>query len=899
MGPAVAGAQDSADTLAAVEAGETRKTFLRFFEEREHRVVPSSSLIPNDPTLLLTNAGMNQFKPYLLGVEEPPYPRAVTAQKVFRTSDLENVGHTDRHLTFFEMLGNFSFGDYFKEKAIPWAYELITGGYGIEPERLWVTVYELDEEAERIWRDVVGLPPERIVRRGKLDAHGEPANFWWMHVAGPCGPCSEIYVDRGAKYGPDGGPDVDEDRFLEIWNIVFMQDECDDQANVIRPLPNQSIDTGSSLERVAMVLQGADTVFDTDLLRPLVDVAEEVTGRGYGKDERDDVALRILAEHGRATTFLMADGVLPSNEGRGYVLRRMLRRLVTYARKLGVERPVLHRFVEKTVELMGEAYPELVANRAFILQVAASEEERFGEAYQHGIALFQDEVRKAKGGGAGILPGEAAFRLHDTFGFQQELTLELAEEEGLSVDRDGFARLMEEQRRRAQLAAKKGSGEGVLSGIASEVGPTEFLGYEHLESDARLAALVVDGSRAAAAGEGSGVRLVLDRSPFYAESGGQVGDAGVIQTPTGTIEVSDTRFGPGGTIVHEGVVSSGEVREGDPVGARVDPVRREATARSHTATHVLHHTLRQALGEHARQAGSLVAPGRLRFDFTHFEPVHRDVLEEIEERANRRLAEDAPVRAYETTYEFARSEGAIALFGEKYGDIVRVVEVGDYSIELCGGTHVRRTGEVALLRVLHEASIGSGFRRVEALTGPDALRHVNLERRLMEEVMEALGAPDPATVPERVRHTIARVKQLESELGKVRKAEQSVEVDRLLHAATEVDGVKLVMQSLAGKEPGELRELAVRLRNRLVNQPAAVVLAGPGVGRTLLVAALTKDLLSRGVTAGALLEPAAKAVGGHAGGKPELAMGGGPRAEATDEALGTIPTQLQRLLGRA
>jgi alanyl-tRNA synthetase len=883
-----------------MQASEIRRTFLRFFEERGHRIVPSSSLIPNDPTLLLTNAGMNQFKPYLLGIEEPPYPRAATAQKVFRTSDLENVGHTDRHLTFFEMLGNFSLGDYFKERAIPWAYELVTQGYGIDPERLWVTVYELDDEAERIWKDVVGLPPGRIVRRGKLDAHGEPANFWWMHVAGPCGPCSEIYVDRGPQYGPDGGPDVDEERFLEIWNVVFMQDECDGEANVLRPLPAQNIDTGSSLERVAMVLQGADTVFDTDLFRPLVEVAEEVTGRTYRAQEKDDVALRILAEHGRATTFLMADGVLPSNEGRGYVLRRMLRRLVTYARKLGVERPIMHRFVEKTVDLMGEAYPQLVANTAFILQVAASEEERFGEAYLHGIALFQDEVRKAKESGTGILPGEAAFRLHDTFGFQQELTLELAQEEGLSVDREGFARLMEEQRHRAQRAAKKGDpGEGILGELAASVGPTEFLGYEHLDSEGKLAALLVDGSRSATAGEGQSVRLVLDRSPFYAEAGGQVGDAGVIQAPAGTIVVSDTRLGPGGTIVHEGVVSFGEVREGDPVEARVDPARREATARSHTATHVLHHTLRQRLGEHARQAGSLVAPGRLRFDFTHFEPVGRDVLEEIEEKANLRLAEDASVRAYETTYEFARSEGAIALFGEKYGDIVRVVEVGDYSIELCGGTHVRRTGEVALLRVLHEASIGSGFRRVEALTGPDALRHVNLERRLMEEVMEAVGASDPAGVPERVRHAIDRVKQLESELGRIRKAEQGLEVDRLLQAATEVDGVKLVMQSLAGREPGQLRELALRLRNRLVDQPAAVVLAGPGGERTLLVAALTRDLLSRGVTAGALLEPAARAVGGKAGGKPELAMGGGPRAEATDEALGTIPAQLQRLLGGA
>jgi alanyl-tRNA synthetase len=876
-----------------MEGSEIRRLFLRFFEERGHKVVPSSSLIPNDPTLLLTNAGMNQFKPYLLGIEEPPYPRAATVQKVFRTSDLENVGHTDRHLTFFEMLGNFSFGDYFKEEAIAWAHELVTEGYGIDHDRLWATVFEEDDEATQIWVDKVGIPRDRIVRRGKED------NFWWMHVAGPCGPCSEVFVDRGPEYGPEGGPAVDEDRFLEIWNVVFMQDECDDQANVLRPLPNQNIDTGSSLERVAMVLQGGDTLFDTDVLRPLLSVAEEVSGRTYGKDEKDDVALRILAEHGRATTFLMADGVLPSNEGRGYVLRRMLRRLVTYARKLGVDRPVMSGFVEKTVEIMGDAYPELVANRAFILQVAASEEARFGDAYLHGIGLFQDEVRKAKEAGARILPGEAAFRLHDTFGFQRELTLELAREEGLAVDTDGFDRLMEEQRRRAQQAAMKGEvGEGVLGQVAATVGPTEFVGYEHLESDGKLAAMVVDGSRSSAATEGQTVKLVLDRTPFYAEAGGQVGDTGVIRTSTGAIEVSDTRFGPGGMVVHEGVVASGEVREGDQVEARVDPDRREATARSHTATHVLHHTLRQALGEHARQAGSLVAPGRLRFDFTHFEPVPREELEMIEETANRRLAEDAAVRAYETTFEFARSEGAIALFGEKYADIVRVVEVGDYSIELCGGTHVRRTGEVALLRILHEASIGSGFRRVEALTGPDALKHVNLERRLMEEVMEAVGASDPASAPERARHAVARIKQLESELGRVRRSERDREVEALVARAVDVAGVSLVVSRMDGQDEGELREMAARLSSRLGRsggELGAVVLGTAGPKGARLVASVTGGLHPR-VSARRLLEHAARLIGGGVGGKDTLAMAGGPRGEALDDALAAIPETLRALV---
>jgi alanyl-tRNA synthetase len=885
-----------------MKSDEIRRTFLDFFEERGHRVVPSSSLISPDPSLLLTTAGMVQFIPYLLGIEEPPYSRAVSVQKAFRTTDIENVGHTPRHLTFFEMLGNFSFGDYFKKEAIAWAHELVTERYGIEHDRLWVTVYEADEDAIGYWAEV-GIPESRVVRRGKLDEQGEPANFWWTHAAGPCGPCSEIFVDRGPKYGPDGGPNVDEDRFLEIWNLVFMQDECDDQANVIRSLPQQNIDTGSSLERVAVVLQEVDSVFDTDVLRPLLAVAEELTGTRYGADERTDVSLRVLADHGRATTFLMADGVLPSNEGRGYVLRRMLRKLVIHARKLGVDRPVTANFVDKTAEIMGEAYPELVANRPFILQVAASEEERFGDAYLHGIELFRQEVQKAKSGGSPVLPGEAAFRLHDTFGFQLELTLELAREEGLTVDTDAFARLMEEQRRRAQLAAKKGDvAEGVLGEVASAVGRTEFVGYERLESDARLADLLIDGSRAEGATEGQQVKVVLDQTPFYAEGGGQVGDAGVIRSPSGLIEVRDTRPGPAGIIVHEGVVATGEVRRGEEVEARVDAPRREATARSHTATHVLHHTLRQFLGEHARQAGSLVAPGRLRFDFTHYEPVSREALEELERLANRRLADDQSVRAYETTFEFARSEGAIALFGEKYGEIVRVVEVGDYSIELCGGTHVRHTGEVALLRILSEGSIGSGFRRLEALTGPDALAHVNLERRLLEEVMEAVGASDSASAPDRVRHAVARIKQLEAELGRIRRAERDREVEELATTARELaPGVKLLIARMDGRDEGELRELAPRLSSRISGGGrtfGAAVLGTSGQRGARLVASVTGAEQAK-VTARQLLEEAAKIIGGGVGGRDHLAMAGGPRGEALDQALAGIPDRLRLLLSGA
>jgi alanyl-tRNA synthetase len=877
---------------------DIRRLFLRFFEERGHRIVPSSSLIaPPETGLLLTTAGMVQFIPYFLGFQEPPYPRAVSSQKVFRTTDIENVGHTARHLTFFEMLGNFSFGDYFKKEAIAGAYELVTQGYGIEHDRLWVTVFDSDDEAAKYWADA-GITGNRVVRRGKVDKYGEPANFWWTHAAGPCGPCSEIYVDRGPKYGPEGGPDVDEERFLEIWNLVFMQYECDDQANIIRDLPKQNVDTGSSLERVAMVLQDVDSFYETDLMRPLLETAQRLAGKEYGKDERVDVSLRIMAEHGRATTFLMADGVLPSNEGRGYVLRRMLRRLVTHARKLDVEKPVMPELVEASVELMGDAYPELKANKAFVLQVATSEEERFVSALHQGLTVFQEAVDP----GSKVLPGETAFKLHDTYGFPLELTLELAQELGLTVDTDTFVRLMDDQRARARDALKKGGiAEDVLTEIAGAVGPTEFLGYERLTAGGRVVGLVVEGSRSESAEKGQRAELVLDRTPFYAEGGGQVGDAGSIMTPTGTVEVTDTKPGPGGIIVHEGVVASGEVLQNQEAEAAVDAERRAGAARSHTGTHVLHHTIRQFLGEHARQAGSLVAPGRLRFDFSHYEGVPRTALEEIEYLANDRLEHDSPVRAYETTKEFAQSQGAIALFGEKYGDIVRVVEVGDYSIELCGGTHVRHTGEVGLLRIVSEGSIGSGLRRVEALTGPDALRQVNLERRLLEEVAEAVGAGDPNTTPERVRHVMARIKELESELGKLRRVEQQGEVERLAATALDVAGIKLILARMSGRDEGELRELASKLANRLGSNGSdlgAVVLGTAGDRGARLVASVTGQLAGK-VTARQLLEEASKVIGGGVGGKDRLAMAGGPRTDALDDALASIPSRLQTLLSGA
>jgi len=871
-----------------MEGRQIRETFLRFFEERAHRRVSSSSLIPPpDSGLLLTNAGMNQFIPYFLGHSQPPFARAVTAQKVFRALDIENVGHTDRHLTFFEMLGNFSFGDYFKRESCGWGYELVTEGWGIDPDRLWVTVFETDDETIDIWRDI-GIPAERIVRRGKAD------NYWWTHAAGPAGPCSEIFVDRGARYGAEGGPDADEDRHMEIWNHVFMQDLVDEHETVLDELPAKNIDTGASVERVATVLQDVDNVFETDLFRPLLEVAESLSGKTHGADERSDVSLKVIAEHGRATAFLIADGVQPSNEGRGYLLRRMLRRVVSHARRLGIERDVMPPIVERTVELFGDAYPELVENRAYVEQVATSEEERFAATLRQGMSLLEDEVGKAPSGGR--LPGDVVFKLHDTYGFPKELTRELAEDAGLEVDEERFEALMSEQRARAKRAAKKGRAEEELATVASQAGRTEFVGYERLEADSSLVALLGQGGRTAAAGEGTEVRFVLDRTPFYAESGGQIGDQGIVRAPAGTIRVTDTQFGPGDVIVHTGVVDVGEIREGEEVHGEVDAHRREGTARAHTATHIVHWTLRHILGEHARQAGSLVAPGRLRFDFPHHSAVGWDALEQAEEIANAKTSSDDHVTIFETTFEEAKNQGAIALFGEKYGDLVRVVEVGDYSVELCGGTHVRQTGNVGVIRILHEGSIGAGMRRVEAVVGPEALREINLEREWLRAVAEALGT-DPKGAADRARQLLDRVKRLESEQGKKDREARKGRAEEYVGAARLVAGARLVTES-HDAPPDELRALAQDVANRLETEGgAAVVLATGRGGKALLAAACSKNLVSRGVTAPALLEPAAQIVGGGAGGKPILAFSGGPNGEAYLEALDAIEPRLKELLG--
>ena len=872
-----------------MKSTDIRTSFIEFFREHGHRPVPSSPLVPqDDPTLLFTNAGMVQFKDYFLGARKPEWPRAVSVQKVMRVSgkhnDLENVGPSPRHHTFFEMLGNFSFGDYFKEEAIRLGWDLVTRVWGLASERLAATVYEEDDEAFDLWLKLSSLPAERIHRRGKDD------NFWAMGETGPCGPCSEIFVDRGPKYGPEGGPDVDEERFLEIWNLVFMQDRIDGDLRFVEPLPAKNVDTGSSLERVATVLQGVDNVFETDLFRPTLEVGERLSGRRHGEDPRDDVSLKIIAEHGRAATFLIADGVQPSNERRGYILRRMLRRVVSHARRLGVEGGVLDPVITSVIDGFGEAYPELRENEAFIRQVADSEEERFAGTLRQGAVQFEDARRRAEGD---RIAGDDAFRLHDTFGYPIELVEELAAEQGMTVDTERFRELLEEQRERARRGAKK-----VEIGLESgAVPPTEFVGYRETQAESPVALLLNEANEELpAAEEGDRVRVFLDRTPFYAEGGGQIGDRGTIRTPTGMIRVEDTVPAGEHAIVHVGVVETGEVRADQVVDAAIDVDRREATTRAHTSTHVVHWTLKRLLGDHARQAGSLVEPGRLRFDFPHPTGVGSGLLEEVELEANRRIGADDPVKIFETTMDEAKSLGAVGLFGEKYGDIVRVVEIGDYSRELCGGTHVHRTGNVAVIRILREGSIGAGMRRVEALVGPDAIREINAERALLRELTEALDAKEPRGAVERARKVIEENRRLRYELGELRAGDRDAVIASLVAGAQDVDGMALVVQEVPGEDPSGLRDLAQKVRDRLSGRPAVVVVGNGDDGKAMLVAAATPAAIERGVTAPAILQTAAAVIRGGAGGKDLVANAGGKDPSKVPDALGGISARLRELL---
>ncbi|GAA2852256.1 alanine--tRNA ligase [Streptosporangium fragile] len=889
-----------------MESAEIARRFLRFFEERGHTVVPSASLIAEDPTLLLVPAGMVPFKPYFLGQQKPPYKRAASVQKCVRTPDIDEVGKTTRHATFFQMLGNFSFGDYFKEQAIPFAWELLTrseseGGFGFPEERLWVTVYLDDDEAADIWHKKAGVPVERIQRRGLAD------NYWHMGVPGPGGPCSEIYYDRGPEYGREGGPVADENRYLEVWNNVFMQFQLGavrskTDFDIAGELPAKSVDTGMGLERMAAILQGVDNIYEIDTTYKILDRAAELTKSRYGRDPRADVSLRVVADHVRTGVMLVADGVLPSNEGRGYVLRRILRRAIRNLRLLGAgEERYMRELTGVTIDVMGEQYPELKADAPQIHGVINAEEASFLGTLRTGTAIFDVAVEETKRKGQGTLAGEQAFQLHDTYGFPIDLTLEMAAEQGLKVDEEGFRRLMKEQRDRAKAdAAAKKTGNAdisVFGQILEKTGKVEFLGYDQVTAESEVIGILADGLPVPAAGAGTSVEIVLGRTPFYAEGGGQLSDQGVIRTDGAEMDVTDVQSPVAGVIVHRGKVRAGEIRVGDQAQAEIDVERRRAISRSHTATHLVHRGFRNALGETAAQAGSENSPGRFRFDFTAAGAVPASVLRDVEDEVNAVLINDLKVNAFHTSQAEARAMGALALFGEKYGDTVRIVEVGDYSRELCGGTHVASSGQLGLVKVLGEASIGAGVRRVEALVGLDAFRFLAKESVLVAQLSEQLKARREE-LPERIEGIVTRLRAAEKELATLRSAQVLAAAGEMAANARDLQGVSVVTHRAPdGTSPDDLRKLALDVRGRFPGDRAAVVVvAGVPADRPVVVAAVNEAGRTRGLKAGRLVGVAAKTLGGGGGGKDDVAQGGGVRPEAIGDALGAVEQAITETL---
>ena len=890
-----------------MESAEIARRFLRFFEERGHTVVPSASLIAEDPTLLLVPAGMVPFKPYFLGQRKPPASRLATAQKCVRTPDIEEVGKTTRHATFFQMLGNFSFGDYFKAEVIPFAWELLTrpesdGGFGFPEERLWATVYLEDDEAFDLWHNKVGLPADRIQRRGLED------NYWHMGVPGPGGPCSEIYYDRGPEYGREGGPVADEDRYLEVWNLVFMQYQLSQvrtkvDFDVAGDLPSKNIDTGMGLERMAAILQGVDNIYEIDTTYKILEKAAELTGSRYGGDPRADVALRVIADHVRTGTMLVADGVMPGNEGRGYVLRRILRRSVRNLRLLGSgDQRYMHTLTDVAINVMGEQYPELKVDAPQIHGIIDAEEASFLGTLRTGTAIFDVAVEETKRRSSGTIAGDQAFQLHDTYGFPIDLTLEMAAEQGLKVDEEGFRRLMKEQRDKAKAdaAAKKtgNSDISVFGQLLEKAGKVEFLGYDETEADTGVIGIMVDGVSVPAAGVGSAVEIVLARTPFYAEGGGQLADQGVIRTGGAEVEIHDVQTPLAGLVVHRGTVRSGELKAGDEAHAEIDLERRRAISRSHSATHLVHRGFKNALGESAAQAGSENSPGRFRFDFTAAGAVPPTVLRDVEDEVNAILINDLKVNAFYTSQAEARAMGALAMFGEKYGDEVRVVEIGDYSRELCGGTHVHSSGQLGLVKVLGEQSVGAGVRRVEALVGIDAFRFLARESLLVAQLTEQLKARREE-LPERIESIVTRLRTAEKDLDRLRSAQVLQVAGELASHASDLQGVSSVTHRAPdGTSADDLRKLALDVRGRFpADRPAVIVIAGVPSDRPVVVAAVNEAGRERGLKAGRLVGVAAKALGGGGGGKDDVAQGGGTRPDAIDEALRLVERAVTEQLG--
>nr|WP_090343417.1 alanine--tRNA ligase [Mycolicibacterium malmesburyense]CRL74392.1 alanyl-tRNA synthetase [Mycolicibacterium malmesburyense] len=906
-----------------MQTHEIRKRFLDHFVKAGHTEVPSASVILDDPNLLFVNAGMVQFVPYFLGQQTPPWKRATSIQKCIRTPDIDEVGITTRHNTFFQMAGNFSFGDYFKKGAIEFAWTLLTnpvdqGGYGLDPDRLWATVYLDDDEAMELWQQVAGLPPERIQRRGMAD------NYWSMGIPGPCGPSSEIYYDRGPEYGVEGGPVANEDRYIEIWNLVFMQNErgegtSKEDFEILGPLPRKNIDTGMGVERVACLLQGVDNVYETDLLRPAIDLVASRAPRGYGQgNHTDDVRYRIIADHSRTAAIIIGDGVSPGNEGRGYVLRRLLRRIIRAAKLLGVEQPIMAELMATVRDAMGPSYPELVADYDRIERIAVAEETAFNRTLASGSRLFDEAAGATKAKGATVLSGSDAFTLHDTYGFPIELTLEMAAEHGLSVDEEGFRGLMAEQRQRAKAdAAARKQAHSDLSAYRDlvDAGPTEFTGFNELTSEARILGIFVDGKRVpvvshngagfggSAAGGGpppDRVELILDRTPFYAESGGQIADEGTISgsgaSTAAKAAVTDVQKIAKTLWSHRVNVESGEFVEGDTVVAAVDPRWRHGATQGHSGTHMVHAALRQVLGPNAVQAGSLNRPGYLRFDFNWQGSLSEEQRSQIEEVTNEAVEADYEVHTFTTELEKAKSMGAIALFGEQYPEQVRVVEIGGpFSLELCGGTHVHNSAQIGPVTILGESSVGSGVRRVEAYVGLESFRHLAKERALMAGLASTLKVPSDE-VPGRVANLVERLRAAEKELERLRLANARAAAANAAAGAELVGKVRLVAQRMAGgMSAGDLRTLVGDIRGKLGSDPAVVALIAEGDNDSVpFVVAVNPAAQDLGFNANDLVKTLGAAVNGRGGGKADLAQGSGKGATGIDAALAALRAEIDR-----
>lgn len=895
-----------------MQTHEIRKRFLDHFVKAGHTEVPSASVILDDPNLLFVNAGMVQFVPYFLGQRTPPWNRATSIQKCIRTPDIDEVGITTRHNTFFQMAGNFSFGDYFKRGAIELAWTLLTnpveeGGYGFDPERLWATVYLDDDEAIELWQEVAGLPAERIQRRGMAD------NYWSMGIPGPCGPSSEIYYDRGPEYGVEGGPEANEDRYIEIWNLVFMQNErgegtSKEDFEILGPLPRKNIDTGMGIERVACLLQGVDNVYETDLLRPVIDKVAAVAPRGYGAGNHDDdVRYRIIADHTRTAAIIIADGVSPGNEGRGYVLRRLLRRIIRAAKLLGVEQPVMGDLIATVRDAMGPSYPELVTDFERINRIAVAEETAFNRTLASGSKLFEDAARATKKSGATVLSGSDAFTLHDTYGFPIDLTLEMAAEAGLSVDQEGFRTLMAEQRQRAKAdAAARKQAHTDLSAYRElvDAGPTEFTGFDELTSEATILGIFVDGKRVPVVShdglEADRVELILDRTPFYAEAGGQIADEGTISgtgaSGTARAAVTDVQKIARTLWAHRVNVESGEFVEGDTVTAAVDPKWRRGATQGHSGTHMVHAALREVLGPNAVQAGSLNRPGYLRFDFNWQGPLSDDQRTQIEEVTNQAVEADYEVHTFVTELEKAKAMGAMAMFGERYPDQVRVVEIGGpFSLELCGGTHVHNSAQIGPVTILGESSVGSGVRRVEAYVGLDSFRHLAKERALMAGLASSLKVPSEE-VPARVANLVERLKAAEKELDRMRLANARAAAVNAVAGAETVGKVRLVAQRMSGgMSANDLRSLVGDIRGKLGSEPAVVALIAEGENDAVpFVVAVNPAAQDLGLRANDLVKQFAAPVNGRGGGKADLAQGSGKGAAGIDAALAALRAEIGR-----